>query len=81
MFESASITEVVREYGGMDTASGVFTSYPTMSSRYGDFARDNQQQQTSSAYSQRRNSHEIDCCFACFIRVFLMLRNNHLIFL
>ncbi len=61
MFESAPITEVVREYGGMDTASGVFTSYPTMSSRYGDFARDNQQQQqqASSAYSQRRNLHGI----------------------
>ncbi|CAF3511313.1 unnamed protein product [Rotaria sp. Silwood1] len=45
--------EVVREYSGMDTATGIFTNYPTMSSRYGDFARDNQQQQTSSSYSQQ----------------------------
>ncbi|CAF3647499.1 unnamed protein product [Rotaria sordida] len=45
--------EVVREYSGMDTAAAVFTNYPTMSSRYGDFARDNQQQQTSSNYSQQ----------------------------
>ncbi|CAF3559496.1 unnamed protein product [Rotaria sp. Silwood1] len=47
------ITEIVREYGGMDTAGGVFTNYPTMSSRYGDFARDAHQQQSSSAYSQQ----------------------------
>jgi hypothetical protein len=60
MFESDPITEIVREYSGMETASGgVFTTYPTMSSHYGDFARDNQQQQTSSGYSQRRNTHEI----------------------
>ncbi|CAF3509731.1 unnamed protein product [Rotaria sp. Silwood1] len=45
--------EIVREYGGMDTAGGVFTNYPTMSSRYGDFARDAHQQQSSSAYSQQ----------------------------
>ena len=45
----------------METAGGVFTSYPTMSSHHGDFARDNQQQQqTSSGYSQRRIQHEID---------------------
>jgi hypothetical protein len=57
-------------------AGGVFTSYPTMSSGYGDFARDNQQQQTSSGYSQRKNKtmhmHEnyllfFVCFFACFI--------------
>jgi hypothetical protein len=62
MFECDPITEIVREYGGMETAGGVFTSYPTMSSRYGDFARDNQQQQqqTSSGYSQRRIQHDID---------------------
>jgi hypothetical protein len=52
------ITEIVREYGGMDTAGGaMFSNYPTMSSRYGDFARDAHHQQ-SSAYSQRRNMHE-----------------------
>jgi hypothetical protein len=46
----------------METAGAAFTSYPTMSSREGDFARDNQQQQqTSSGYSQqRRIQHEID---------------------
>ncbi|CAF5055709.1 unnamed protein product, partial [Rotaria magnacalcarata] len=44
--------EIVREYGGMDTAGGVFPNYPTMSSRYGDFARDAHHQQSSSAYSQ-----------------------------
>lgn len=43
----------------MESAGGVFTSYPTMSSGYGDFARDNQQQQQSSNYSQRRTLHEI----------------------
>ena len=64
MFESDPITEVVREYGGMETVGGgVFTNYPTMSSRHNDFTRDNQQQQTSSGYSQRRNTHENDCCF------------------
>ncbi len=59
------ITEIVREYGGggMDTVGGgIFTTYPTMSSRYGDFARD-AHHQSSSAYSQRRNMHEYDCCF------------------
>jgi len=30
MFESDPITEILREYGGMDTAGGVFTNYPTM---------------------------------------------------
>ncbi|CAF2066583.1 unnamed protein product [Rotaria magnacalcarata] len=45
--------EIVREYGGMDTAGGVFPNYPTMSSRYGDFARDAHHQQSSSAYSQQ----------------------------
>lgn len=59
MFECDPVTEVVREYGGMEAAGGVFTSYPTMSSGYGDFARDNQQQQTSSGFSQRRTLHEI----------------------
>lgn len=63
MFESDPITEVVREYSGMETAGGVFTSYPTMSSNQGDFVRDNQQQQTSSSYSQRKKyiklMHEI----------------------
>ncbi|CAF3883981.1 unnamed protein product [Rotaria sp. Silwood2] len=47
------ITEIVREYGGMDTAGAVFSNYPTMSSRYGDFARDAHNQQSSSAYSQQ----------------------------
>ncbi|CAF1947203.1 unnamed protein product [Rotaria magnacalcarata] len=46
--------EIVREYGVMDNATGLFTSYPTMSSRHGDFARDNQQQQTSTDYTQQR---------------------------
>ena len=61
------ITEIVREYGGMDTAGGGggFSNYPTMSSRYGDFARDAHQQQ-SSAYSQRRNMHAYDCCFVFY---------------
>ncbi|CAF0925941.1 unnamed protein product [Rotaria sordida] len=45
--------EIVREYGGMDTTGGVFSNYPTMSSRYGDFARDGHHQQSSSAYSQQ----------------------------
>ncbi|CAF0944400.1 unnamed protein product [Adineta steineri] len=48
--------EIVREYGGMEAAAGALTTYPTMSSRYGDFARENQQQQqqqTSSGYSQQ----------------------------
>lgn len=57
MLERDPITEIVREYGGMEAAGGgaaVFSTYPTMSSRYGDFARDNQQQQTSAAFSQRR---------------------------
>ena len=62
MFESDPFTEVVREYGGMETAgvSAGFSTYPTISSRYGDFARDNQQQQqqASSAQSQRRKMHE-----------------------
>jgi len=58
MFESDPVTEIVREYGGMESAGGVVTNYPTMSSQYGDFARDNQQQQTSSGYAQRRNKHE-----------------------
>ncbi len=61
------ITEIVREYGGMDTAGGVFSNYPTMSSRYGDFARDAHHQQSSSAYSQRRNMHEYDRCLAFFL--------------
>ena len=47
----------------MESAGGVFTSYPTMSSGYGDFARDNQQQQQSSNYSQRRTLHEIQLTF------------------
>jgi hypothetical protein len=67
MLESDPVTEVVREYGGMESAAGVVTSYPTMSSHYGDFGRDNQQQQTSSGYSQRRNTHGNSFCFACFI--------------
>ncbi|CAF1082643.1 unnamed protein product [Adineta steineri] len=45
--------EIVREYGGMDSAGGIFTTYPTLSSRYGDFARDAHHQQSSSAYSQQ----------------------------
>ena len=61
MFDSDPITEIVREYGGMEAMGGVLTNYPTMSSRYGDFAREGQQQQTSSGFSQRRNTHEIDC--------------------
>lgn len=60
------ITEIVREYGGMDSAGGIFTAYPTMSSRYGDFARDAHHQQSSSAYSQRRNMHDYDCCLVFF---------------
>jgi len=75
MFESDPITEILREYGGMDTAGGVFTNYPTMSSRYGDFARDNQQQQTSSGYSQRRNMHEIDYYFVFFFACFIISFN------
>jgi hypothetical protein len=61
----------------MDTASGVFTSYPTMSSRYGDFARDNQQQQqqTSSGYSQRRNMHENRLIFWLFFACFIISSN------
>lgn len=49
--------EIIREYGGMEAAgvSAGFSTYPTMSSRYGDFARDNQQQQQQqSSLSQRR---------------------------
>jgi len=61
------ITEIVREYGGMDAAGGVFSNYPTMSSRYGDFARDAHHQQSSSAYSQRRNMHDYDCCLVFFL--------------
>lgn len=57
------VTEIVREYGGMDAAGG-FSNYPTMSSRYGDFARDAHHQQASSAYSQRRNMHDYNCCLA-----------------
>ncbi|CAF1532793.1 unnamed protein product, partial [Adineta ricciae] len=45
--------EIIREYGGMDTAGGIFTTYPTLSSRYGDFARDAHHQQSSAAYSQQ----------------------------
>ncbi|CAF1382216.1 unnamed protein product, partial [Adineta ricciae] len=45
--------EIVREYGGMEAMGGVLTNYPTMSSRYGDFAREGQQQQTSSGFSQQ----------------------------
>ena len=57
------LPEIVREYGGMDAAGGgVFPNYPTMSSRYGDFARDAHHQQSSSAYSQRRNMHDCDYC-------------------
>jgi hypothetical protein len=77
------ITEIVREYGGMDTAGGFFSNYPTMSSRYGDFARDAHHQQSSSAYSQRRNMHEYDCClvFISILHVMLNLNsNNHLKF-
>lgn len=48
----------------MDAAAGGFSNYPTMSSRYGDFARDAHNQQSSSAYSQRRNMHGHDCCLA-----------------
>lgn len=49
----------------MDAAGGVFSNYPTMSSRYGDFARDAHHQQ--SAYSQRRNMHDslLLSCFFC----------------
>lgn len=58
MVESDPFPEIVREYGGMESAgmSAGFSSYPTMSSRYGDFARDQQQQQqqSSAAHSQRR---------------------------
>ena len=67
MLESDPITEVVREYSGMDTVAGIFTSYPTMSSRYDDSMRDNRQQQTSSDYSRRRHLHEIGYCFFCLI--------------
>jgi hypothetical protein len=85
MFESDPITEIVREYGGMETVGGaVLTNYPTMSSRYGDFARDNQQQQTSAGYSQRRNTHENDCCFClCFWFMHVLFYhdlNNHFSF-
>ena len=55
--------EIVREYGGMDSMSGGYLNYPTMSSRYGDFARENHHQQSSSAYSQRtNNARDNDCC-------------------
>jgi WD40 repeat protein len=37
----------------MDAAGVGFSNYPTMSSRYGDFARDAHHQQSSSAYSQQ----------------------------
>ena len=67
MFESDPITEVVREYGGVETAGGIFSIYPTASSRQNDFTRDNQQQQTSTGFSQRRRLHEFDCYFfACY---------------
>jgi hypothetical protein len=70
MFERDPITEVVREYGAMAAASGAVTNLSTMSSGYGDAARENQQQQqaqqTSSGFSQRRNMHAIDECFAYF---------------
>jgi hypothetical protein len=70
MLERDPITEIVREYGGMEAAGGaVFSTYPTMSSRYGDFARDNQQQQTSAAFAQRRTMldrflHSLDLHFS-----------------
>lgn len=67
------ITEIVREYGGMDTAGGIFTNYPTMSSRYGDFARDAHHQQSSSSYSQRRNTHEYDCCLVYDLIYYLFI--------
>lgn len=75
MFDSEPIIEIVREYTGMDNSTGAFTSYPATSRRYDDFTRDNQQQQTSTSYSQRRNTHEMNCCYfslafyfpACFI--------------
>lgn len=60
MCESDPITEIIREYSGVDTATGSFINYPTVSSRFGDFAQDNQQQQTSTNYSTRRNMHEFD---------------------
>ena len=57
------LPEIVREYGGMDGMSGGYLNYPTMSSRYGDFARDSHHHQSSSAYSQRRNNaRDVDCC-------------------
>lgn len=60
----------MREYGGMESSGNIanfLSTYPTMSSRDGDFVRDNQQQQqTSSSYSQRRNLHEkFVIFFAC----------------
>jgi hypothetical protein len=51
----------------MDAAGVGFSNYPTMSSRYGDFARDAHHQQSSSAYSQRRNMHDYDCCLVFFL--------------
>lgn len=50
----------------MDTTGGVFTSYPTMSSGQGELARDNQQQ-SSSNYSQRRISHARSFFFFVFV--------------
>ena len=64
------ITEIVREYGGIDAAGGILPNYPAMSSRYADSARDTHHQQSSSAYSQRRNMHDYDCCFVCLLFFF-----------
>ena len=67
MFGSDPVTEIVREYGAMEAMGGVATAYPTMSSRYGDFAREGQQQQqqqqqqASSGFSQRRDTHGPEC--------------------
>ena len=69
MLGSDPITEIVREYSGMDTVAGSFTNYPTMSSRCDDFMRDNCQQQTSSDYSRRRDMHEIVYCFFSLIYI------------
>lgn len=69
MFESDPITEIVREYTGMEAVGGAFSTYPTVSSRRDDFTRNNQQQQTSTEFSQRRRMHEFDCLFF-FLHVF-----------
>jgi hypothetical protein len=71
MFGSDPVTEIVREYGAMEAVGGAVTNYPTMSSRYGDFAREGQQQQqqqqTSAGISQRRDTHGPEC-FSFFAR-------------